>query len=483
MRSVLPAVAAAVGLSSTFALGCMHAGALSPEQRAAHDWRASPIAKLCGNGRVDDGEVCDTGVEWERECPQGWGMCWECSPGCQSWSRLYVQPLNHQAVFGGFGPSRGRLDQELPPCVGRWVRGERPRYTYDEGGHLLRRESPGGSTDVWTWDEHGRPTSATRERPGLGRQDHPGHLALPVNRKLLSDTGGRRVEYVHGWDAPAEQRFDAHGRLVFELGHAGETVWWSYGSNEVTLRSYDRDGRTRSRVRMTYEGGQLAAKSSLLVDTTYQYDARGRLIREVRNRRDRDESLVSTWTWGPHGLVHRQIGGDESTFVYDDVGLLLVADDDLVGGRPYGYAYDADGRLVYAHKRQTQTYRWDDDGRLMESNTRHGHFVWEYDADGYPTQTTYASMPGVVRDDFRCHAERFASMPRRGFAELPSDDAQRKACEENLHPTMVCARSVSPQPPRDPEVSWWDRRPSSSVTSRPGRAGEAAASSRSRQAL
>jgi hypothetical protein len=57
----------------------------APPPRAAGD-----VADDCGEGRVTGDEVCGPNVVRNAACPDGWGICWACTPSCHAWTEISV---------------------------------------------------------------------------------------------------------------------------------------------------------------------------------------------------------------------------------------------------------------------------------------------------------------------------------------------------------------------------------------------------------
>lgn len=115
-----------------------------PEARAAE----VPPPR-CGNGVVDEGELCDPHVRWAERCPEPWGVCWVCSPACNAFvsERSDVDGTRPfcERVYGRSTASRtydayGRLTVDVTD-YGPQNRVIEWRYKYDERGRLVRTDS------------------------------------------------------------------------------------------------------------------------------------------------------------------------------------------------------------------------------------------------------------------------------------------------------------------------------------------------------
>ena len=202
-----------------------------------------------------------------------------------------------------------------------------------------------------------------------------GKAAALRNEFLVYDTAGRLAFSVNGLGQITEQRYDAAGRVVETLRHAGalSTVTVATTATEIeTLLSappppaspprsthftYDADGRVRFTV------------DSLSRVTEQRYDDAGNMLKQIRYA-----NTYTTQAFGESDLasfVATQSAADrrETTYQYDSLGRTETMTNAL--NQVETYEYDAYGnRTALINKANNRwEYQYDGVGNLVEERT------------------------------------------------------------------------------------------------------------------
>ena len=105
----------------------------------------------CGNGVVDEGELCDPRVIWARRCPEPWGVCWACAPACNAFvpqrsaaASSEDRPFCHRTVIGQVRTRKYDAYGQRTVDVSDYNSDRRYdewRYQYDRRGRIVRRDA------------------------------------------------------------------------------------------------------------------------------------------------------------------------------------------------------------------------------------------------------------------------------------------------------------------------------------------------------
>lgn len=200
-------------------------------------------------------------------------------------------------------------------------------YAYDEGGRLLSRTHPDGSSVQYQYDDDSRIVGILCSETGLTSFEY--------------DLGGRRTgkQYPNGMFT--NYVYDAASRLL-------------------SLHTVDPDGNTVSHFQYTYDGvGNRTSESDFSgMGPSYTYDALNRLTHVegtfgesinyaydgVGNRLSKEvDGVVSLYTYDQE---NRMLSAGEETFIYDNNGNLIS----VLSGRSElkSFLYDKRNKLIAA---------------------------------------------------------------------------------------------------------------------------------------
>jgi RHS repeat-associated protein len=319
-----------------------------------------------------------------------------------------VQALTLPAVGGVTAEQVFHYDEDRR--VASFVR---PRGTYDDatlGGAAI--------VDRFERDVLGNPTritaSANTATPRLVRSqfDHRGFATgslLPDGGRItrVFDERGRLIsEELRGADGAtqtARESYDRSGRRRMSIAAGGATTTYEHdgfgriqhivapSGTESTYRWGEGDTLLSLEVRGEDETGAVR----LLSEVRYEYDERGRRIRETTSSFDDDPTVAVDLTeetfYDVADRITRRVDarGGVTTHDYDGVGRLVLTVDPE--GNERRYAYDPAGNVLVLRERDVQP-----GGGLTEIVTR-----WTYDERGRRTATVYpdGSTRTVEYDD------------------------------------------------------------------------------------
>jgi len=252
-------------------------------------------------------------------------------------------------------------------------------YTRDAAGNVLEEttdwEMDGilDSVITNTYDEEGRPATTSRDEDGDGV-----------------------VDQIETWDySSALETKHFTDRNVDGEPDSIETITYS-DSGELMRQEDDTDADGSPEYIQTYvrsESGLLLEYSHVLVggwstSTTSEYDDQDRLVRtvEIADDREFDSAIEVAYTYDDEGR--------QATTVRTD-----LLDSSTIGDT---YTYDEAGRIATVTTRwnsdpdsdQTQSFIYDDEGRLVLDETRdfHGTLLWAHEYE-------YADGPEPIRHD------------------------------------------------------------------------------------
>lgn len=291
-----------------------------------------------------------------------------------------------------YSPLHGQVLEETDEL------GVKTQYEYDVKGNLTKQIEavgyPEQRTTLWTYDSNGNVLTRTIKGiaglPGASAEDQTITYTYDDygNRSTVIDalthtttyTYNRLGQHVTITDARGklwQSAYDKAGRLTSRTNPLSQTESYQYDKLGNRARTTDLNGtvwvRTydvRSRPRTT---GVLNAP----VDTTYTYDAAGRLIK------------------------HEQAGAQASVLAYDIEGRMLSTTDRH--GNKAIYQYDAAGRITQEELRdpantllRKSTRSWDSRSRLT-AVTALPHLQQTYGYDTKGRQTTQTNGLGHVQ--------------------------------------------------------------------------------------
>jgi len=281
------------------------------------------------------------------------------------------------------------------------------RLTWSEGllVELLADRSTRMQRWTFTWSPAGRLLTSVEDNGPERLLEEVEHDYLPDGRRSVSRnlTTGHETRYLYDGAQLIEEQEVRAGEVTWQR-------WYEYdGERRVaSLEGFDRESARAERVLEWDERAnptrlQHAERGEILGESTptYVYDADGNLVEETRTRADGTTYFHQRRTYDPQGRETRRSTNpgmfDEELreMEYEGDRLVLERIDggfgDIFEGRFDRFReleYDADGRLVRERLvagppllSDTDTYRYDDDGRLVwsrhESWHIEGHLAYE----------------------------------------------------------------------------------------------------------
>ncbi|PBC75928.1 RHS repeat-associated protein [Streptomyces sp. TLI_235] len=280
------------------------------------------------------------------------------------------------------------------------------RYTYDELGHLASVTNALGSTTVVRCSPAGLPMEVTDPAAATTRFQHDafGHTTAvsgpmgDVTRHTWT-AEGYPLNRVAADGTTESWAYDGEGNLLTHTDQIGQVSTFEYTHFETPAAAIGPDG---ARYAYTYDANMqlVSAINPLGQQWEYTYDAAGRLVEE----RDFDGRSVS-YRLDPAGQVIARVNplGQEVQYTYDLLGRVAAKS---VGGDVTSYVYDDAGYLIRAIGPDAEVVRTVDAlgnlltesvngrtlvqvrdplGRRVQRTTPGGHIsTWTYDAAGRP---------------------------------------------------------------------------------------------------
>lgn len=253
------------------------------------------------------------------------------------------------------------------------------RLTYDARGQRVQLDDPNAGTYRYEYDGEGR--IRTQTAPGGLVTLYLYNRAGDLTGKIFPDgttqsfaygtgTGNAvgRITHIEDAAGTLDLRYDVRGNVV----ERRRTV---LGQTYVTGYSYDSMGRIR---RITYPDG---------FTVNYEYDSGGNLAR-VRDGQGRLVAEETAYTAAGQ-LKEMAFGnGVRSQFGYDELLRMTSIRTMGVTNSPLqslDYSYDPDGNILSIDDRilqASQTFQYDDLGRLIRAQGPYGDERYQYDAVG-----------------------------------------------------------------------------------------------------
>ena len=250
--------------------------------------------------------------------------------------------------------------------------------TYDETGQITRITRPDGSFLDYSWDDARR---LIRISNAANEKIIYTYDAMGNRTRTEARTPGDAIT------ATQSQVFDELGRLLRELGAAGQITAHGYDKDDNRTSTLDPRGKLYGYAfdalnRLSSETDPLSAQ------IVYAKDAADNLVSVTDPR-----SLTTSYVHNGWGEVIRETSPDRGVtdYVRDTRGLMTQMTD--ARGVVSNYAYDALGRMLSrafpAAPGENVTYAYDDVtagnkgiGRLTRVTDRSGETAYSYDARG-----------------------------------------------------------------------------------------------------
>jgi RHS repeat-associated protein len=239
----------------------------------------------------------------------------------------------------------------------------RTEYVHDDRGNLTAVVYPDGSSEGWTRDSQGKPTSWTSRRGKIVAFEH--------------DAGGRITRKGYADGSSVVYRYDGQGRLA-EAEDAYGITSFTYDEHEYLTRVTYPGNRWLA---LTYDtaGRRTASEDQTGHRVEYRYDASSRISRISTASGD-----IASYTYDTLGRLSRQTSGNGvyAEHTYDPVGRLLS----LVNHLPNG---DVLSRFAYTYDRR---------GRRTAMQTHYGVWVYTYNEAGQLTRAVLSSTNVAIPD-------------------------------------------------------------------------------------
>lgn len=300
------------------------------------------------------------------------------------------------------------------------------KYSYDDGGNLIKTEYPNNTAEIRTYDDLNRLVSLKNVtvNPNTGQEvsvisSYDYTLDEAGNRLSVTEHNGRVVEYEYdelyrltqekitdgGAVRTIDYEYDPIGnRLSRDDSVLGSTTY-TYNDNDwltteqtngqVTNYTYDNNGNTLSQVQnannqtvYTWDGenrliGAQITSGADTVTTTYEYDADGvrvasvvdgvetrylvdanRPYAQVLEEYDPDGTVAVAYVYG-HDLIAQVRDGEESFYHVDGLGSTTALTDGD-GNIANTYVYGAYGNLISSSGNTANNYLYT--GEQYDSN-------------------------------------------------------------------------------------------------------------------
>ncbi|MEQ5840471.1 DUF6531 domain-containing protein [Paraburkholderia acidicola] len=248
----------------------------------------------------------------------------------------------------------GRLLKKTLPDGGEW------RYEYDQFDHLMTVDA-GDVKLAYTFDAAGRLATAEVR----GESTHVTRFSYDEKGRLIDeDQHGHLLQHVYNIQGRRSERVTPHRRTPYEYDALGALT--KVGPMSITR---DRLGRETSR-----QAGEFA--------TRRQYDALGRMIRQVAGPRSAIDEMHSDPVQALKKLTRHM-------YSYDAAGQLGVVDTD---SDSVTYQHDVRGQVesVQSLRQPTEHYRYDENLNIS-AHGQHGPVdAHDYLPGGLPARVGYA---------------------------------------------------------------------------------------------
>lgn len=275
-------------------------------------------------------------------------------------------------VRGPGGRSLGSAEYDAAGRMIAWTDagGHRTEYSADIGSRQERQtDATGRLTTVSSYNDHG---DLTRSDQIFDGQTHTTRWTYDDRHRPTTETGPSGAVTRMDWTPTGDVRSIT--------GPDGRTVRYEYDANGRLFREVAPGGAVLSELTYDAAGNVLSEKRADGSVARFEYDSLGRLT-ALRN----GETVVQRFTYD---AAHRVASVTDATgavkaYTYDAKGRVLTFDD---GDNPETrFSYDAYGRLTSAVDAAggTRRWEWNDHGQLVRETDLRGEVTeYSYDASG-----------------------------------------------------------------------------------------------------
>lgn len=282
-------------------------------------------------------------------------------------------PLPDGPLFPGDGYVTTLYDHD---AAGRIVaviddNGGVTRFTYDSLGRLVEQTDAAGNRVVSTHDAKGNVVNRTEVDV-----DALGAPMAPRTTLFAYDSLDRVIQASDALGRVTRQGYDSQGNLAWTLDALGNRVDFTYDAQERLVQT----------MRELRAGGN--GNGALLghVNTTQEWDAQGRLVRQAD-----DSGASTTYEYDSFDrlVLTTFADGTNETYAYDGRGFLVARTD--ANGNTMAQAYDEAGRLVSrttmgASLAVAQSFAYDGLGRMTRASEGASEIRFAYDSLGNQVQ-------------------------------------------------------------------------------------------------
>ncbi len=255
------------------------------------------------------------------------------------------------------------------------ARGSTTEYTYSPSGNLLSVKAPEGGTVTYTYNAAGQVLTETDALGNIKTYEYDA-LGQTVS---VTDAAGGKTSFTYTADGKIASVTDACGNVTgYQYDACGNLTRITDPEGNCTAYEYDVMNNQIRECLDAPDGQQCV--------TLYQYDKRGRVIREINPVLDE-----KAYTYDANGNITAIVDedGNETRIRYDLNNKPVAMN--YSDGREAAFRYNKRGELVELQDwNGTSTMEYDMAGRLLKV-TDHNQRVtgYGYDAAGNRTSVTY----------------------------------------------------------------------------------------------
>lgn len=303
--------------------------------------------------------------------------------------------------------------QSAESATGRVLRIQR---SFDRSGRLVKVTDSLGSCIEYTYDTHNKPTSERRKiRDGVYQEKR---YTYTKNGNLESVKQSADVKGCGRTMVKTEYRYNRNGKVTAVISPTGNEIRLTYDRSNRLCREerIQKDGKLHTSAEYRYDAeGRLShvkqdgkeysygydgrGRRNLVTENTgsskaWMYDKNGRLTKEISSQEYKKNGFLGKgrsfiYKNGRLQEIHRQDGGLETAYTYNEYGELICQEDG--NGAKLTIGYDHGGRRTLATLQSGATQEWSYDAW--------GNIERATDGNGNQTSFTYDGWGKVIRTD------------------------------------------------------------------------------------